>query len=383
MQLNCAHCQKPFTVTLEDLGRRGQCPHCQAEITLPSAAEPDQEQIPWLPSPRWWERSVSTLTSIVFHTALVIILALWTYGGRGVDGSGDEVLIGQLPGETLTEQQDHELTDAQDQVAERAAEEELLDEIEPAPTTLTDASSDLIAVAAPSASGGSLSGLEFDVSISGSGGSSGGWEGLIQSLRRHGLDIVIVFDSTGSMGGEILQVKRQIERIATTLMKLVPKTRISLCTYRDYDDEYVVKGIPLSNDIQQMARFLDGVSADGGGDYPEAVDAGIRWALTENEFQPRARKVILIFGDAPPHQPRLPACIAMARDFHGQQGGIVSTVTCRSSSRLPEFIQIAEAGGGEAFTASDERQIMTQLMILVFGSAHRAKVVEAFRLLER
>jgi hypothetical protein len=32
---------------------------------------------------------------------------------------------------------------------------------------------------------------------------------------------------------------------------------------------------------------------------------------------------------------------------------------------------------------SDQRQIMTQLMVLVFGSEHRAKVLEAFKLLER
>jgi Mg-chelatase subunit ChlD len=383
MQLHCSQCRKPFTVTAENLGQRGRCPHCDAEITLPPAAEPAVAQRSWLPPPGWWEGSISTLTSIVFHTALVLVLALWTYGGRGVDGTGEEVLIGQLPGETLTQQEDRELTsDFQEQVAERAAEE-LLDELEPAPTTTADTASDLVAVAAPSASGGSMSGLEFDISIAGSGGSSGSWEGLIQSLRRNGLDIVIVFDSTGSMGGEILQVKRQIERIATALMQLVPKTRISLCSYRDYDDIFVVKGIPLTNDVQRLSQFLDGVSADGGGDYPEAVDAGLRWAIQQNEFHPRARKVILIFGDAPPHQPRLPECLALAKDFHGQQRGVVSTVTCRSPSRLPEFIQIAQAGGGEAFTTADERQIMTQLMVLVFGGSHRSKVLEAFRLLER
>ena len=40
-------------------------------------------------------------------------------------------------------------------------------------------------------------------------------------------------------------------------------------------------------------------------------------------------------------------------------------------------------GGGEAFLTTDERQIMTQLMVLVFGSRYREKVVEAFRLLGR
>ena len=49
---------------------------------------------------------------------------------------------------------------------------------------------------------------------------------------------------------------------------------------------------------------------------------------------------------------------------------------------MPEFYEIAAAGGGEAFLSTDQRQIMTQLMVLVFGSKHRQKVLEAFKLLE-
>ena len=61
----------------------------------------------------------------------------------------------------------------------------------------------------------------------------------------------------------------------------------------------------------------------------------------------------------------------------------MSTVTCRSRQPLPEFYEIAMAGGGEAFLTTNEREIMTQLMVLVFGSQHRQKVLEAFRLMER
>ena len=94
------------------------------------------------------------------------------------------------------------------------------------------------------------------------------------------------------------------------------------------------------------------------------------------------RKVILLFGDAPPHDSELALCLRVASDFHGQKQGVVSTVTCRSFRKLPAFVQIAEVGGGESFLTTDERQIMTQLMVLVFGSRHRAKVLEAFKLLD-
>ena len=213
--------------------------------------------------------------------------------------------------------------------------------------------------------------------------SGGGWEGMIQKLRRNGLDIVITFDSTGSMSGEINEVKRQIGRIGETLTKLVPRVRIGICTYRDKDDEYLVKGLPLTNDILQVQSYLDDIYASGGGDQPEAVHAGLAWPMENNNFHARARKVILLFGDAPPHRAAKTRCLELASDFNAQQDGIVSTVTCRSNERIPEFVEIAQMGGGEAFLTSDERQIMTQLLVLVFGSRYREKVLEAFSTLRR
>ena len=76
-------------------------------------------------------------------------------------------------------------------------------------------------------------------------------------------------------------------------------------------------------------------------------------------------------------------CLQIAADFHRQQKGVVSTVTCRRSVRLPEFEEIAQMGGGEAWLTRNEREIMSQLIVLVFGSKHREKVLEAFDLLNR
>ena len=85
--------------------------------------------------------------------------------------------------------------------------------------------------------------------------SGGGWEGMLQTMRRNGLDIVLTFDSTGSMQGEIDQVKNQIQRIGSTLLAMVPKARISICTYRDQGDEYVVRGLPLTSDLQEIENL--------------------------------------------------------------------------------------------------------------------------------
>jgi Mg-chelatase subunit ChlD len=223
------------------------------------------------------------------------------------------------------------------------------------------------------------------VGVGAGGGMAGGgsFDNMLQTLRRNGLDVVIAFDSTGSMTGEINEVKEQIRKIGTTMLTLVPKTRFSLCTYRDAGDSYVAKGIPLTSDIRQLEYFLKGVEAGGGGDHPEAVQEGLKWAMENNKFRASARKVILVFGDAPPHADDQAKCLKLAKNFRGQEKGIVSTVTCRAKSPMPEFYAIADAGGGEAFLATDSRQIVSQLVILVFGSQHKDKVLEAFKLLEK
>jgi hypothetical protein len=314
---------------------------------------------------------------------LLLVLALIGYETSSGEGVGEEVLIGQLPSQELGDAAQQELSLDEHKVESSAAALEELQEIEVQPLVAATADQALTELPELTPLSGGAGGGSFELGTAGIGGSMGGgnWNGMLQGLRRHGLDVVITFDSTDSMGGEIQQVKRQIQRIGSTLLRLVPNARIGLCTYRDADSSFVARGLPLTGDVTELERFLEGVDANEGGDWPEAVHEGLRWAVENNQFRARARKVILLFGDAQPHAEHRQTCLRIAAEFHGGQGGIVSTVTCRRTI-LDEFDEIARAGGGEAFLTSDERQIMQQLMVLVFGSEYRSKVLEAFELME-
>ena len=389
MKLSCVHCGKEFTITAEQLGGRGRCPHCRAMVALPradaDAAVPDE---PLKPPSRTLTNVICALGSFAFHLIVLVLIGLMSWGGDSAvkEGEGEEVWIGELPFASLTDRLGEEVElDSAESVSEASATEMMLEEVTPPDFSGSESLAEVVE-ASPSSSVAFGEGSEFEnanLAASAAGGGSEDFEGLIQRLRRDGLEVVIVFDSTGSMSGEIDTVKSQIQRIGNALVQLVPKTRISLCTYRDTSDEYLVKGEPLSSDIEVIRRSLESIRAGGGGDHPEAVDAGLDWAIHKNQFRPRARKVILLFGDAPPHSQSLDRCLDLAQEFREQQGGIVSTVTCRATRRMDEFLAIAQSGGGEAFLTTDEREIMTQLVVLVFGSQHRDKVLEAFKLLER
>ena len=397
MKILCIHCGGEFSIKAEQLGGKGSCPHCKAEITLPKAHEDAPAHTPQRRSVfQILDGSISGLGSMIIHMAALQIIALFqsnTGGGAG-EGLTNDVLIGVLPSEQLTDQQEEQVSADDVKQTKSAESAEEMVEVEPVTSAAeSTASAADLSASTPSPSGGNTGGFDLGTvrlpggSMSGGGGN---WDGMIKQLRRNGLDIVICFDSTGSMGGEIDEVKKQITKIATTLFKLVPKARISLVTYRDKEDKDVVRILQLTSNLQEMQSWLSKIDAGGGGDHPEAVDEGLSWSIKQNQFRSSARKVILIFGDAPPHTEKdgnresgQERCVKLAKSFKGQEKGIVSTVTCRGTKPMDEFYEIAAAGGGEAFISENQREIMRQLMVLVFGSAHKEKVLEAFNLLDK
>lgn len=226
-----------------------------------------------------------------------------------------------------------------------------------------------------------VNGLGGPGSGSGRGGAAtSSFQSMVEDAREYGLDIVIAMDTTGSMGGEIETVKKRIVSIGGALLKKVPDARISIVSYKDHGDDYVVKGVSLTSDLDEIQNFLAKIKAGGGGDPPEAVEEGLKWAIFNNEFRPSARKVVLLFGDRPPHEEDLPLCLSLATQFRNEQNGVVSTITCRQRYPIPHFGEISRAGGGEAFTLKDSRRIMEELLVLLFGSRHRKDVVEFFEL---
>ena len=387
MNILCVHCGESFSITRQQLGTRGRCPHCRATVQLPRAdeheiAQPDRLE----PPPHWLENSMSGVIACAIHLAILLLLAMIPWGNFTL-GEGDEgelVYVAKVNRESLTDNDDEKIneSDITDDLAEST--ESLVDAPLPPSASQSDEVAVDINVLSP---GGGANSVAFSANANSAASNSVGNESfsdLISRLQRDGLDIVITFDSTSSMGGEINEVKRQIKRIGSTLHKLVPKTRISVCTYRDHGDAYLVKGIPLTTNISEVVVFIDEIRAAGGQDKPEAVEAGLQWAVENNTFRRSARKVILLFGDAPPHSENQNRCLKLASDFNKQQNGIVSTVTCRSRDGMPieDFVEIAQVGGGDAYLTRDERELMAQLVVLVFGSQHRGKVLEAFDMLE-
>jgi hypothetical protein len=126
--------------------------------------------------------------------------------------------------------------------------------------------------------------------------------------------------------------------------------RLGLTFYRDYDDDFVTRSLPLGSTAQQISDLITATGADGGGDIPEAVMSGMREAMNKNRWSTRqdGGKVLVIIGDAPPHPNEVQACLDMAIDArkNGFKIYAAKVTTDEGANDLTTFEQIAQAGGG-------------------------------------
>jgi hypothetical protein len=118
------------------------------------------------------------------------------------------------------------------------------------------------------------------------------------------LDVLFLLDATGSMGDEIDRLKTQIDSVAERVAELegTPDVRFGMTLYRDEGDQFVTATRDFTGDVAAFRADLATVVADGGGDYPEALEEGLAEALAAPAWRDPASTVQLVFlvADAPP-----------------------------------------------------------------------------------
>jgi hypothetical protein len=271
----------------------------------------------------------------------------------------------------------------------------------------------------------------FAAAGSGTGGFGGGGGGgfgvslntafgrYVANLRRVGLDVAIVIDATGSMQNVIDELKQRLGALTATMQRLVPTARVGAVAFRDRADDkvataprksedFVVRWTDLTFSSKKVQGFLSGIVAEGGGDWEEAVRAGLETAVKQLKWRQDAKKVILLVGSSPPHADDVPAIRSLVASWRGS-GGVVSTIDVserlheeherrlarwlygeevKEISPLPDFYrqlqqsygEIARGGGGTSVRIDQDDVLMRQLLVLAFGSQWEKDVARAGRM---
>jgi HEAT repeat protein len=216
-----------------------------------------------------------------------------------------------------------------------------------------------------------------------------------KDLKWKGIDIALLFDSTGSMGGLIDAAKERVDEIADQLHDLLPSLRVSVYTYRDFGSDYLYYGTPLTYDTWKLPAFLQDASAGQGGDLPEAVYETVADVCDKLNWRPEAHKVVAYAGDAQHHPESEKDFMKKIGEFftvknqavlHAMYTGLSRrSLDVKAREKREDYSHVkdsvweaykrtAEAGRGRAILLDDDSALIKELLVLTFGETFRPDV---------
>lgn len=177
------------------------------------------------------------------------------------------------------------------------------------------------------------------------------------------VDVVFVFDATGSMGDELHYLQAEMKDVIARAKDATGglNIRTGAVVYRDHGDEYITRISRLTEDIKTTQAFIDKQHANGGGDYPEAVPEALMAALNSSGWDSNARaRIAFLILDAPCHQDS--ATLALLHDQilnAAAQGIRIVPVVCSGLGTSGELLlrSIALATNGTSFFLTDDSGI--------------------------
>ena len=123
------------------------------------------------------------------------------------------------------------------------------------------------------------------------------------------LDMVIAFDTTGSMAKYIDAVKEHVKELIPKLFKQNPDLRIGIVAFGDYCDmpsKYnfgkAYQVCELTDDENKLIKFITSAQNTGGGDSDEFYELVIKKIVEETNWREDSTKAVLLIADAEPHK---------------------------------------------------------------------------------
>ena len=175
------------------------------------------------------------------------------------------------------------------------------------------------------------------------------------------VEIAFLVDATGSMQDEINYLKEELEDVLTKIT--VKDTSLDLHTgavfYRDNGDAYLTKVQGFTSGISNTINFIKEQNADGGGDYPEAVNEGLDAAINKLQWSNNARtRIIFLLMDAPPHDEAGEQMTTLIIEA-AIKGIRIVPVACSGTDKATEFIMrsMALATNGSYLFLTDDSGI--------------------------
>jgi hypothetical protein len=205
-----------------------------------------------------------------------------------------------------------------------------------------------------------------------------GVESYMQTLGQRELDLAILLDCTASMWGEISAAQAGIDDLMRFVGDIVSSARIAIVAFRDRRDEFETTAWDFTADVSEARAHLWTLTADGGGDFPEAVFPAMKLAFTQLTWRPESTKVVVLVGDAPPHI----GFGEQTADLAGRarKDAEVTTHAIQAEGKdVKHFPEIAKAGGGRCVSLEDDDALVAEIAGLTLADRYEQEFREFFQ----
>jgi hypothetical protein len=167
------------------------------------------------------------------------------------------------------------------------------------------------------------------------------------------VDIMIVFDTTGSMLHIWPQVSSALDAVLNNLIKQCPSLRMGTIKYRAADPQhtqtYMIKAKPLTRKFDEIRDdVLDATFGGGSG----GLQLGLDYAVRAMPWRVKSRKIIILVGDTSPSEDSTRACMRTIVEAWQMDGILVDTLyvrTLHGSEHFDTYRQLALCGKGRFY----------------------------------
>ena len=191
------------------------------------------------------------------------------------------------------------------------------------------------------------------------------------------IEIMFVIDATGSMGDEMRYIQEEINDVISQVKKDNANANLTLAmmVYRDTGDQYVTRYSDFTTDYVKQQEFLSKQSANGGGDFEEAVEVAMKEAM-EKQWSENSTKLLFHVADAPAHDNKVSSWNQSAL-LAAQKGIKIITVASSGIDKKTEYFfrsqSLLTAGqyvyltnhsgiGGEHLDATVQEQLVVEYL---------------------
>jgi hypothetical protein len=177
-------------------------------------------------------------------------------------------------------------------------------------------------------------------------------------------DLVLLADTTGSMGGAIANVRANANAITGDVLAAQPTAQFGVAEYKDFTDSVPFKvNQGITADTAAVQAGTNQWVASGGGDTPEAdLNALYELATGAVTFRPDGTRIIAWFGDAPSHDPSGGHTLAQTIDVLKAANIRVVAVNVGALDAAGQASAIATATGGVLLNNVPSNQVSQAIL---------------------